>query len=231
MVFFFDHMVGDNDFASNFASVAEEKREAEERRQAEFILKLLDELEKNADSGPSKDDKFERMVAIDDEGYIYDTKDQQEQKRKQFHNKVHTLKDLPYESEWEQIFGPQPEPEPAYDIKKGRRVIDGRKVHMLKPNSPEAGKAVYWTGMSPITMFILASTILCVTVLLLKLIFKKSPKKAVPIPDTKHQLRMPVFIPRPVPIQQQISMSDLDTEINKRVKFHVRQIMNAEDFK
>lgn len=223
MVFFFDHMVGDNDFASNFASVAEEKREAEERRQAEFILKLLDELENQADSSNSNpDEKFERMVAIDDEGYIYKTKESEEAERKKFHNKVHTIKDLPYESEWEMIFGPQPEPEPAFDVKKGRRVVDGRKVHMLKPTQPDGGPARYWTGASPFTIFCIAIGVLFALLAIIKML-SKSKKKQVP-PTMK---TLPIIVPHGAP---QVDMKQLDYEINKRVKYHMKKLI-GDDFK
>lgn len=207
MVFLFDHMVGDNDFAANFASVAEERKEAEERRQAEFILKLLDELE-TRDTGSEKSEHFERLVAIDEDGLIRRTRDEFN-KRAKFHNKVNTIKDLPYESEWEQVFGPQPEPEALVTVQSGRRVVDGDKVHMLKAN--DTNETYYWRGVSPVILLVLGIAFFFLFLGMLQVMRQKKQRK--------------VNEQKVIAFQQQ-----LDHNIDRRVQYHIYRI-TANDFR
>jgi len=62
---------GQNDFASIFASVAQEKREKEEKHQTALFMQVLDEMEATPEPRPcsSRASPHERQQGYDDEGY------------------------------------------------------------------------------------------------------------------------------------------------------------------
>ncbi len=152
---------GDNDFASIFPSVAEEKREREERQQTEMLLRVLDELELSSDSIGNHNHRspmVENMkVSIIDDGNKESTTNPSEALRKSAkakeqkrHNKVHTLDDLPPMSEFELLFGAQPEPDeidPPVVVTSGRRLKDGKIIHSARFAGFE-DFGFYWSGIS-----------------------------------------------------------------------------------
>lgn len=134
--------VGDNDFRSLFASVEEEVREEEERKQTERFLQVLDDLDSRI--GKSSDQESEgrptrktgrrehlKVSITDPEKAERENKKEQEvakQKNKKFHNKVHTLDDLPPdEFDFASLLGLPPPPEPSeVNVEAGRRLSDGK---------------------------------------------------------------------------------------------------------
>lgn len=197
-MFLYDHLAGSNDFASNFASVAEEKREQEERRQAEFILKLLEELEQRQEG--SAPQTVERMVAIDENGYIRRSRDEGPRSREKYHNKVHTIKDLPYEPEWEQVFGKPPEPEPVIEVRSGRRVDDGEKVHMI--SNTQTRDAFYWTGMGPTGLMVATVVVFVLLLIAVQLLRRRPAQRATSMPKM-------VMLPAPVAFRQHLGKCNM----------------------
>lgn len=133
--------VGDNDFRSLFASVDEEVREEEERKQTERFLRVLDDLDSRI--GKSADESSERStpkgarrehlkVSITDpEKAERENKRERElasRETRKFHNKVHTLDDLPPdELDFASLLGLPPPPEPSeINLEAGRRLSDGK---------------------------------------------------------------------------------------------------------
>lgn len=152
MVYF--DIEGDNDFASIFQSVAREKEEADERKRIEEMIEILDqisqetemELEEQEDRPRKKRGRrVEHYKVINEDGDIQ-TIDEEFGKKPVNRKKVHTLDDLPRESEWEQIFGPQPEEPPLVDIQVGRRLRDGEKFYTA--TMPGSTAFAEWKGIS-----------------------------------------------------------------------------------
>ena len=152
---------GDNDFASIFPSVAEEKREREEREQTEMLLRVLDELELSSGSIGNVNHRLPRVEnmkvsIIDDHNEESTTNPSEASKQnnkvreRKIRNKVHTLDDLPPMSEFELLFGRQPEQEemdPPIRVSSGRRLKDGKIIHSATfPGLDEFG--FYWSGIS-----------------------------------------------------------------------------------
>lgn len=175
--------VGDNDFRSIFQSMREEHDELQERREAERMLRILDELEHRklesqthaqderppsqqsayggrrgrvehlriSSRGDIEDDDVATGSAGDKKGGLGG----QGRKLGADRGKVHTLDDLPRESEFDLLFGsdPLPPPEPAIKVETGIRLHDGKPVHRAVFPGWSAGPGlddmqVFWSGMS-----------------------------------------------------------------------------------
>lgn len=123
----FHETEGDNDFASIFPSVAEEKRVKQERDQADLLLKILDELDERerTKQRPSRAQQIEYLRVAPNGDVIRDPID--EEKRA----KIMTVDQLPKESEYELLFGKPPE-EPQLKIETGMRLRDGKPSQLLK---------------------------------------------------------------------------------------------------
>ena len=162
--------VGDNDFRAIFASVREEYEEREERREAERMLRMLDELERRKVLQQQQDDEMAaapgrrttgrvERLRISARGDIEDddaapfsngnkTGGGTQRGLKREAGKVHTLDDLPRESEFEMLFGvPEPVPEPSIKVETGMRLHDGKAVHRaIFPGFEDF--QVLWSGIS-----------------------------------------------------------------------------------
>lgn len=79
---------------------------------------------------PPQQQRIEYYKVITDDGDIVDTNDNSTLVVNR--SKVHTLDDLPKQSDWDLIMGPQPEEEPIVDVKAGLRVRDGEKFYTAR---------------------------------------------------------------------------------------------------
>lgn len=162
---------GESDFRSIFQSVREEYQERQERREAERLLKMLDELETRArqqqaqlqqqmqGGGGGAPSRVERLrisargdIEDDDAPAARGSKKASAgaSKAKHERGKVHTLDDLPRESEFEMIFGPPPDPFPdpsSFRVETGMRLRDGKPVHRAVVPALE-DMQVFWSGLS-----------------------------------------------------------------------------------
>jgi hypothetical protein len=116
-----DPLPGDDfAFASNFKSVADEKRAQAEKDQARALLRILEEME-GISSKPSKTE----YLRISETGDIIRDEDETQDTRK----KVMQIDDLPKESIEEMIFGREPdEAASIIKVENGRRLRDGKTV-------------------------------------------------------------------------------------------------------
>jgi hypothetical protein len=156
---------GDGDFASVFGSVAAERLDQEERRQTEMLLRLLSEFEaRGAAAAPRGAPRVEHL-RITARGDIVDDEPPPRGGRRAFHNKVHTMDDLPRESEYEQLFGkPPPPPEAQMRVQSGMRLSDGKPTHHVSfPGIEEFVLA--WSGSAPEAL-LLALAVLILVVLI-----------------------------------------------------------------
>ena len=217
MVYF--ESFGENDFASIFPSVAEERREEEERRQTEMFLRLLDEIDHRKEEEEEEEPrrrkrKIEHFVAVNGDGDIVRTDDPVTMKGGTVdRNKVHTLDDLPKESEWDMIFGPQPEPEPPMQVSTGLRVRDGKKFY--RAYVPGEPGYFQWTGVS--AEMLLALAVIGIVLLLVLLRGRKVQKRVKVRQENAKQI-------------QENFDKFIEAKVDKRVKEHMRRI-KASDFK
>jgi hypothetical protein len=217
MVYF--ESFGENDFASIFRSVADEKAEAEEIKQTEMFLRLLNEIDSrapetamgNTDHEKINEPQIEHYVAIDGDGEIIRGEDYRHMAAKVNRNKVHTIADLPKESEWETLFGPTPEPEPSFKVESGMRIKDGKKVH----RAFMVGEPGYfeWQGISFDALLLIVSAAFFILFLLTRYTRNKVRKRQ----------------------QERLIQSKMDhvieEKVEKRMKEHFRRYrITARDF-
>jgi hypothetical protein len=162
---------GDGDFASIFESVAAQRRDQEERRQLANLLKLLEEIERAAPppppaalppvsrfGAPPPPPQVERLRVLASGDIDHEReRDATLAAARAEKRGVHTLDDLPRESEFEMLFGappPAPPPEPAVVVQSARRLSDGKTFHRLAINGAE-NLALSWAGLSPETVLLL----------------------------------------------------------------------------
>lgn len=124
----FNETLGDNDFASIFSSVAEDRRIEEERRQADLLLKLLDEMEQRDDRQREgkQQPRVEYLRVAPNGDVIHDKIDHDKRAR------VMTVDQLPKESEYEMLFGKPQELEPQLKVETGMRLKDGKPFQNIK---------------------------------------------------------------------------------------------------
>lgn len=134
MVFF--ETIGDNDFAAVFESVAAEKRLAEERAQADLLLKLLDQMEEREAPAPPRVE----FMRVGHRGDII-RDDPPAEKRA-----VMQLHDLPRESEFDLLFGAPRPLEPQLKVETGLRLRDGKEFQTLMLTDPKM-PLVSWSGV------------------------------------------------------------------------------------
>lgn len=116
---------GDNDFASIFQSVAEERRVKQEREQADLLLRILDELEERERAPPKPRGGVEYLRVAPNGDVIHDKVDEEKRHR------VMTVDQLPKESEYEMLFGKPPE-DPQLKVETGMRLRDGKPSQRVK---------------------------------------------------------------------------------------------------
>lgn len=123
-----DETASDGEFASLFESAAHEKRVCEDKRQAQFLLQLLNDMEDQED--PLEERRTEHL-RIGPSGDII----RNEHKSGRDRGKVMTVDDLPKESEYEMLFGKPEAVEPQLIVETGRRLVDGKeKQNILFPS-------------------------------------------------------------------------------------------------
>jgi heme exporter protein D len=214
MVYF--ESFGDNDFASIFPSVAEERREEEERRQTEMFLRLLDEMDHRREEEEPRVERqrVEHFVAVNGDGDIVRAEDPPLLNGKKIdRKKVHTLDDLPPVNDWELIFGPQPEPEPTMQVSSGLRVKDGKKFY--RAYVPGEPGSFQWSGVSLEVLLILVLIGMVLLIVLLRGRKTRRKREAYNQKAKQAQENFERFI---------------DAKVDKRVRDHLRKI-KASDFK
>lgn len=121
---------GSNDFASIFSCVAEAQKEAEEKKQTELLLRMLDELEdaRPDESGTDRPRKeFWKVSAGAGDEEAKREKKKEAARRDAVRGKVHTLDDLP-KDDFGLFFPSAPPPAdiPEMKVETGRRLSDGK---------------------------------------------------------------------------------------------------------
>lgn len=175
MVFF--ELGDENDFERNFPSVAEEKREQQERENTKLMLRILGELDQARENPPVQQQTPPMRVEYMRVGALGDIeRDESEEEvlrtTKRKPGRVATLDDLPKESEFEMLFGKQPEPEPQLKVETGMRLKDGKVYHTAIFPTLE-NMSIDWSGISfDVLMLILAFVFF--TVVVLTKIFKRA---------------------------------------------------------
>lgn len=201
MVYF--EVQGDNDFASIFQSIANERREEEERRQNQRFLRLLEELEQQQHQ--HQEQQRVEHLRIGPRGDI--VRDEQDTLRgeKRQPGRVATLDDLPKESEFEMIFGPRPELEPQLKVNSGRRLHDGKEFH--RAVFPGLDSLVLnWSGL-PFEMIVVgAAALFFLLVVLLRALRRRRSRF---YENESRRLRM---------------QAQLDAEIERRVRERLAQL-------
>ena len=114
---------------------------------------------------PPQQQRIEYYKVITDDGNIVDTNNNGTLVVDR--NKVHTLDDLPKESDWDLIMGPQPIEEPLVDISAGLRVRDGEKIYTARMvGGPSYAE---WKGVSFFSLAMFLCVGIAVIVLLTRL--------------------------------------------------------------
>lgn len=109
----------ENSFVNNFQTAREESIYANEEKQAQLLLRLLEEMDV-----PKRNKHSKELLRIAENGDII-RDDESEKKR------MMSVDDLPKESLDEMLFGKQKEEEPAFKIQNGRRLKDGKPVQRV----------------------------------------------------------------------------------------------------
>lgn len=169
----FNETLGDNDFASIFSSVAEDRRIAEERRQADLLLKLLDEMEQRDErkrSVQGKEPKIEYLRVAPNGDVIHDKKIDDDKR-----NRVMTVDQLPKESEYEMLFGKPPEIEPQLKVETGMRLKDGKPFQNIK--FEDISLFSLGPGVRFETLMVICAALFFVFVLVLKYVRLRQARK------------------------------------------------------
>lgn len=176
----FNETMGDNDFASIFDSVAEERKLAQEKAHADTLLKILDEMD-NSKIRKDTQAPLVEYLRVDGNGDIVD-KDDKEKRRK-----IMTVDELPKESEYEMLFGKPAETEPQVKVETGRRLHDGKTFQKVTlPGFEEFNFDL--TGIRFETLVLILSTCFFVFMVVLKIIrlFRRRNNNGM----QKHQIPM-----------------------------------------
>ena len=211
----FNETIGDNDFASIFESVKEEKKIKEEMQQADTLLKILDEMENSKVRKDKKAPEIE-YLRVDGNGDIVDREDKE--KRKQ----IMTVDQLPKESEYELLFGKQQELEPQVKVETGRRLKDGKTFQKISiPGFEEFNFDL--TGIRFETLLLIFSTLFFLFMILIKIVkfFKRNQRQNQTIVYTNTK-----------PLEQLKSYNnktefEMETEIERRVQQRLLARINA----
>ena len=112
----------ENSFVNNFQTAREESIYANEEKQAQLLLRLLEEMDL-----PKRNKHSKELLRIAENGDIIrdDNLEKLEKKR------VMGVDDLPKESLDEMLFGKQKEEEPVLKIQNGRRLKDGKQIQRV----------------------------------------------------------------------------------------------------
>lgn len=166
----FNETEGDNDFASIFPSVAEERRVAQEREQADLLLRLLDEMEEREKSerAERRGHRTEYLRVAANGDVVRDPVDEERRGR------IMTVDQLPKESEYEMLFGKPPE-EPQLKVETGMRLRDGREFQSLKLDDIKLFSLPASVKFE--TVFVIGAVIFFLLVLASKLLRIRSDRK------------------------------------------------------
>lgn len=211
----FNETMGDNDFASIFESVKEEKKIKAEMEQADTLLKILDEME-NSKIRKDKNSPAVEYLRVDGNGDIVDREDKE--KRKQ----IMTVDQLPKESEYELLFGKQQELEPQVKVETGRRLKDGKIFQKISlPGFEEFNFDL--TGIRFETLLLIFSTLFFLFMILIKIVkfFKRNQRQNQTIVYTNAK-----------PLEQLKSYNnktefEMEAEIERRVQQRLIARINA----
>ncbi len=211
----FNETMGDNDFASIFESVREEKKIQAEMEQADTLLKILDEMENSKIRKDKKAPEIE-YLRVDGNGDIVDKEDKEKRK------KIMTVDELPKESEYELLFGKQPEVEPQLKVETGRRLSDGKTFQKISiPGFEEFNFDL--TGIRFETLLLIFSTLFFLFMILLKIVkfFKRNQRQNQTIVYTNTK-----------PLEQLKSYNnktefEMEAEIERRVQQRLLARINA----
>lgn len=211
----FNETIGDNDFASIFESVKEEKKIKAEMEQADTLLKILDEME-NSKIRKDKNSPAVEYLRVNGNGDIVD----RENKEKRKH--IMTVDELPKESEYELLFGKQEETEPQVKVETGRRLKDGKTFQKISiPGFEEFNFDL--TGIRFETLLLIFSTLFFLFMILIKIVkfFKRNQRQNQTIVYTNTK-----------PLEQLKSYNnktefEMETEIERRVQQRLLARINA----
>lgn len=211
----FNETMGDNDFASIFESVREEKKIQEEMQQADTLLKILDEMENSKIRKDKKAPEIE-YLRVDGNGDIVDREDKEKRK------KIMTVDELPKESEYELLFGKQQEVEPQVKVETGRRLKDGKTFQKISlPGFEEFNFDL--TGIRFETLLLIFSTLFFLFMILIKIVkfFKRNQRQNQTIVYTNAK-----------PLEQLKSYNnktefEMEAEIERRVQQRLIARINA----
>jgi hypothetical protein len=211
----FNETIGDNDFASIFESVKEEKKIKAEMEQADTLLKILDEME-NSKIRKDKNSPAVEYLRVNGNGDIVD----RENKEKRKH--IMTVDELPKESEYELLFGKQENIEPQVKVETGRRLKDGKTFQKISiPGFEEFNFDL--TGIRFETLLLIFSTLFFLFMILIKIVkfFKRNQRQNQTIVYTNTK-----------PLEQLKSYNnktefEMETEIERRVQQRLLARINA----
>mgnify|MGYP003973355221 CR=1 FL=1 len=211
----FNETIGDNDFASIFESVKEEKKIKQEMEQADTLLKILDEME-NSKIRKDKNSPAVEYLRVNGNGDIVD----RENKEKRKH--IMTVDELPKESEYELLFGKQEDVEPQVKVETGRRLKDGKTFQKISiPGFEEFNFDL--TGIRFETLLLIFSTLFFLFMILIKIVkfFKRNQRQNQTIVYTNTK-----------PLEQLKSYNnktefEMETEIERRVQQRLLARINA----
>lgn len=140
----------------NFAALFQTSKAAFENQikesETDRFLKLLEEIERTTqkpqenkgDDCNCSSQRVEHYIVVDAKGNIINETDAKG--RDALVKKTHTMSDLPKESEFEMIFGKQPEPKEMFEVKTDLRLKDGKEYHRLQ--FPDSSDVLFqWHGL------------------------------------------------------------------------------------
>jgi hypothetical protein len=200
----FNETMGDNDFASIFDSVAEERKLAQEKAHADTLLKILDEMD-NSKIRKDTQAPLVEYLRVDGNGDIVD-KDDKEKRRK-----IMTVDELPKESEYEMLFGKPAETEPQVKVETGRRLHDGKTFQKITlPGFEEFNFDL--TGIRFETLVLILSSCFFIFMVVLKLIKLFRGRNNINI-IPKHQI--PIYTQNMYTPEPQFKSHEKTTKLNE----------------
>lgn len=153
---------GLDDFTALFQSAKAVKDNELKESETDRFLKILEEIEKKYQVSeqsanlPCNKERIEHYIVVDPRGNIINEISAEE--RRNLVKKTHTMADLPKETEFEMIFGKQPEPKDMFEVKTDLRLKDGKEFHRLQLQDVP-GTLFQWHGIRFEVIMMLASII------------------------------------------------------------------------
>lgn len=117
-----DAFPGDeNSFVNNFQTAREQANYANEEKQADLLLRILDEMESGKKLGGRHQRKKEYLRIAENGDIVRDDEEKSDKKKI-----IMGIDDLPKETLDEMLFGKPKEEQPMVKVETGRRLKDGR---------------------------------------------------------------------------------------------------------